>query len=92
MTEIIIALIGLSTTVGAWLVSGRRNRAEALALELQNVQRVVKLWRDLTDELTRKVLALEGEIVKLRKELEDIERANQKKCDTCKYKKAYENR
>jgi cell division protein FtsB len=92
MTELIIALIGLLTTVGAWLVSGRKNKAETLAVELQNVQQVVKLWKDLTDELTRKVTALEKEIVKLRKELEDIERANQKKCETCKYKKAYENR
>jgi predicted RNase H-like nuclease (RuvC/YqgF family) len=96
MTELLIAIIGLFTTIiGSfitWLVSRRKNNAEVNALELQNAQQVVKLWKDLYDELNKKVIGLEEEIAKLREELENIEKTNQKKCDTCKYKKAYENR
>jgi predicted RNase H-like nuclease (RuvC/YqgF family) len=96
MTELIIAIIGLFTTIiGSfitWLVSRRKNNAEVNALELQNAQQVVNLWKDLYDELNKKVIGLEEEIAKLREELENIEKTSQKKCEACKYKKAYENR
>jgi predicted RNase H-like nuclease (RuvC/YqgF family) len=96
MTELVIAFIGFFSTISGsvivWFVSRRKNKVEVNAMELQNAQQVVKLWKDLYDELNRKVVAMEREIASLRKEMGDIERTSQKKCETCKYKRAYENK
>lgn len=96
MNELAIAFLGLITTiggsVGTWLISRRKGKEEVKTIELQNAERVINMWRGLYEELHKKVQGLEKEIQELREELASIEKTNQKKCDSCKYKKAYENR
>ncbi len=60
----------------------RKNRADAQGSELDNVDKAVSIWRNLAQDLEKKIEELEGKI----KALEDFQ---VKKCEGCKYRKSY---
>lgn len=60
----------------------KEEEAKALGSELDNVEKAVNIWRQLNEELVKKVEVLEQKI-------QDIEVFYQNKCANCKYKKEF---
>lgn len=66
MTEILLIVIpsAISSTI-TWLFTRRKNRAEASSNEVQNVEHVARLWRELAEDIEKR---LKKEVDELRQE------------------------
>lgn len=82
---VVAALSGLAVGLAPYLYSLRKERQLIRTDELDNVQKAVGIWRNLSQELEEKVK-------KLQERIEEIEATFKEKCDNCKYRKYYENR
>lgn len=82
---IIAGLSGLAVGLAPWLYSLRKNRQEVKNAELDNVQKAVEIWRNLSQQLEEKVRILQEKI-------EKIEISFQEQCENCKYRKFYEDK
>ena len=60
----------------------RKNRADAQKTELECVEKAVTIWRNLATDLEKKIEELEEKV-------KALEEAQVKKCEACKYRKAY---
>ena len=81
---IIAGLSGLAVGLAPWIYSLRKERQEIKNTELDNVQKAVEIWRELSQQLEEKVRLLQ-------KKIEEIEVAFEEKCENCKYRKYYED-
>jgi chromosome segregation ATPase len=70
------ALTGVSTATIAWYAARRRNKAETYVSELDAVERAVKVWRELGEEMQQKYEALHEEIEMLRTEVKVLREEN----------------
>lgn len=82
---VIAALSGLALGLAPYLYSLRKERQLIRTNELDNVQKAVGIWRNLSQEL-------EDKVKELQERIEEIEATFREKCDNCKYRKFYENR
>lgn len=86
MKDMLLVLIGLIPSIlassGVYIFMRRKNRADAQKSELDNVDKAVSIWRNLATDLEKKIEELEEKI-------RVIEEAQVKKCESCKYRKAY---
>ncbi len=94
--QILALLIGLASTafgsVLTLLISKRKNKAETLGIELDNANKVISIWRELSEEQICKVQVLEIKINELVKALRELEDKYEKQCDECSYKKFYNDK
>lgn len=81
---IIAGLSGLAVGLAPWLYTLRKENQGVKNDELDNVQKAVEIWRNLSQELEEKVRMLQEKI-------ENIEASFKKKCESCKYRKIYED-
>lgn len=81
---VIAGLSGLAVGLAPWIYSLRKERQEIKNSELDNVQKAVEIWRNLSQQLEEKVKLLQEKI-------ERIEISFQEKCENCKYRKYYED-
>ncbi len=85
-TALIISIVGLISAIGSsfltFLFARRKNKAEALSLELENAQKVISIWRELSKEL-------EIRIDDLQNDLQTLEANYKEQCDMCEYKQAF---
>lgn len=65
---IIIAVAGLATTVVAYVFGRGKAAAETKKTELDAVEKAITIWRQLAEDLSAKVTALQVEVDKLREE------------------------
>lgn len=66
MVEVIYTIVpAIVTAVVGWFLARRKYRAEAKANELDNVDKAIKIWRELSTELE---MRLKNEITALREE------------------------
>lgn len=96
MTPVITAII---TFVSSVLTGGitfffarRKNRAQAVAMELDNAKEVIGIWRELSKEQDKKIEELEGEVKALRKALDELGSKYREQCVSCIYRLAYEDK
>ena len=86
MNELLYALIALVSTLlsssGVYIFMRRKYKAEARMSELDTVDKAISIWRNLAQDLEKKVDDLEQKI-------REMEEAQMKKCETCRYKKYY---
>lgn len=91
--EVIIVLIGLcSTAFGSlitYLISRRKNKAETLGIELDNANKVIAIWRELSTEQNKSIKELELRVDDLQNDIKVIEAKYKAQCDDCEYKKMY---
>lgn len=64
----------------------RKEEAQAESLELDNVDKAVKIWRQLSEEQTKKVEQLQKKVDEMEACINNLEDYYKKKCDTCPYK------
>lgn len=81
---VIAALSGLAVGVAPYIYSLRKEKLAIRTSELDNVQKAVEIWRNLSQEL-------EDKVVKLQEKIEGVEADFKKKCANCKYRKYYES-
>src|SRR5262245_1270950 len=75
--EVIInAATGIVTAGIAWYAARRKNKAETYVSELDVVERAVKVWRELGEQMQKKYEALHDEIEVLRNEVKVVREEN----------------
>lgn len=52
----------------AWFFARKRNKAEAEAVELDNVEKAVAIWRTLATDLKAEIATLKAEVEQLRQQ------------------------
>jgi DNA-directed RNA polymerase subunit M/transcription elongation factor TFIIS len=96
--ELVIAIVstGATTQFANIIFNYKKNKAlsqkeqaQAIGSELDNVEKAVTIWRQLSEEQTSRVTLMELEITELKNTVRNIEEMYRKKCDGCKYKKFY---
>ncbi len=94
MTTIVTAVIGLiSATLSSGLTyafTREKNRAETVAVELENAQEVIEMWKDLIKEQSAKINKLETQVKDLQEALKKMKEEYADKCNSCVYKLNYE--
>jgi septal ring factor EnvC (AmiA/AmiB activator) len=87
-TSVIIALIGLITSIGGFHAGRRMRRAETVGKELDNMQKAIQQWKDIAEYQTGEICALRKEIDALKKEISSVERMHREQfteyCQNCK--------
>jgi len=73
---IISALTGVTTATVTWYAARSKNKAETYVSELDAVERAVKVWRELGEEMQLKYEALHDEIELLRVEVRVLREDN----------------
>jgi predicted RNase H-like nuclease (RuvC/YqgF family) len=82
MTELLLIIIpsAMSSAI-TWLITRRKNTAEAESSELDNVEKAIKIWRELSTDLETRlrndIQRLREENSNLRIEIEVINRDNE---------------
>ena len=66
-TSIIIALIGVVSTVCGFLFGRRKRHAETIGYELNKMQKAIQVWKEVAEYQT-------GEIASLRTEIDNLKR------------------
>jgi len=92
LITIIIAIVG-SGTFGSLLtlfLTKKKRKAETLGIELDNANKVIKIWRELSEEQAAKIDHLEEKVSELITDIEAIKRLYEAQCNNCTYRKAYE--
>lgn len=85
MNEFVIStIVGILTGVGGWFAARERNRAETKISELDAVEKAVKVWRELSEELQTRYdqllatqVELEKEMLELRSKMSTLKRENE---------------
>lgn len=72
--SVIIALIGLATSLGGYLAGYRTRRAQAASVEMHNMRAALKTWQEIVDHQTGEIAALRSEIIGLKNEILNVER------------------
>lgn len=88
-SEIIItALISAVTGVAGWFAARRQNLAEVQSTELDNVEKAVKYYRDMLDDMAGRHKSALAELNQVRLDMEQLQ--NQVKILTDKIKRLCE--
>lgn len=94
----IVASSSVLTTIGGWFFGRRMNNAEAKKSEAQakgneldNVEKAVKIWRDLADELKTEIETWQHKVEELTVKIESYETRFEEKCKSCDYRRLYYN-
>jgi septal ring factor EnvC (AmiA/AmiB activator) len=83
LVDILVAsgFSGVVMTVVTWIFTRRKNKADATASELDNVEKAIKIWRELSDELetrmTKEINELRAENKNLRNKIKEIAKENE---------------
>jgi len=73
-TSLIIALIGVVSTVCGFLFGRRKRHAETIGYELNNMQKAIQVWKEVAEYQTGEIASLRTEIDNLKKELLNVEK------------------
>lgn len=74
MNELLLIVIPsvISSSI-TWVFTRRKNKAEAKANELQNVEHVARIWRELAEDLEKR---MKKEVDELRRQIIDLVEEN----------------
>ena len=78
-TSVIIALLGVVSSVSSFMFGRRKRHVEVVGQELSNMQKAIQVWKDVAEYQTGEIATLRGEINNLKKELLEIERLYRKR-------------
>ena len=72
-TSVIIALLGIASSIGSFMAGRRKRHADAVGQELSNMQKAIHVWKEVAEYQTREITKLRMEIEELKKELSKVE-------------------
>jgi cell shape-determining protein MreC len=74
MSEVIVAsILSFATAVIGWLIGRRKTSAETTAIEIGNVDKAVKIWQNIADELRQDLTVLIKENAEMKQEIKKLE-------------------
>jgi septal ring factor EnvC (AmiA/AmiB activator) len=73
-TSLIIAIIGAVSTIAGFFAGRRKRQVEIVGKELDNIQKAIQVWKDVTEYQTDEIVKLREEIDNLKKELSKVEK------------------
>jgi len=73
-TSLIIALLGILSSIVGFLFGRRKHHAETVGNELENMQKAIQVWKEVAEYQTAEISTLRGEINELKRELSGVER------------------
>ncbi len=73
---LVSALTGITTATITWYAARNKNKAETYVSELDAVERAVKVWRELGEEMQQKYESLHDEIELLRVAIKVLQEEN----------------
>lgn len=62
-------LTPIASAIVGWMLGKRKTNAEAIASEMENVEKALRIYREMVTDLGDKVTRLENELTNLRKQL-----------------------
>jgi len=88
---IVLAIIssGALGSIATILFARRKTKAETSSIEIDNAQKVINIWKDLSEELNQQVKTLEVKVDDMQNDIKVMEQKYKEQCDNCEYKKAY---
>lgn len=72
------AITGILTALGAWYAARRKNLAETRITEIDAVERAVKVWRELSEDLQKRYEGLMERMEKMETELAGLRQDNKR--------------
>jgi LPXTG-motif cell wall-anchored protein len=60
-TSVIIALIGVVSTIAGFLFGRRKRHAETIGYELSNMQKAIQVWKEVADYQSSEIASLRKE-------------------------------
>ena len=72
-TSIIIALLGIISSIAGFMVGRRKRHAEVVGYELSNMQKAIQVWKEVADYQSGEIATLRKEIDDLKKELSNVD-------------------
>ncbi len=73
MNEFVVStIVGILTGIGGWIVARRKNKAETKITELDAVEKAVKVWRDLSEELQKRYDNVQKKLQEMEMEMEGL--------------------
>jgi LPXTG-motif cell wall-anchored protein len=78
-TSIIVALMGVVSSLAGFLFGRRKRHAEEIGQELSNMQQAIQVWKEVAEYQSGEIAALRTEINHVKKELSDVERMYRKR-------------
>jgi cell division protein FtsB len=83
-TSLIIALLGVVSSIAGFLLGRRRRHAEVVGQELSNMQKAIQVWKEVAEYQTTEIATLRREINDLKKEMYGMEQMYRERfCQTC---------
>jgi predicted nucleic acid-binding Zn-ribbon protein len=73
-TSLIIALIGVVSTIAGFFFGRRKRHAETIGYELSHMQKAIQVWKEVADYQSSEIATLRKEIDDLKKELHNVEK------------------
>lgn len=73
---VIPVLTALGAGFSGWLFGRRKQAAEAVASELETIEKAVAIWREIAQDLKKELEAQSAEIAKLRDEVSTLRKDN----------------
>lgn len=74
MSDVLLnILLAFGTGAATWFFARRKNRAEAVANEIENAQSALKYYREMLEDITSKYRECVNELDKVRKLIRELE-------------------
>jgi hypothetical protein len=88
--SIIIALIGIVSSIVGFLAGRRKRHIEIVGGELDNIKKAIQVWKEVTEYQSDEIAKLRLDIGELKKELAGVEKMYRERfmlhCSECKDK------
>jgi peptidoglycan hydrolase CwlO-like protein len=75
---LLTAITGAGGTILAWVLARRKNKADTQLSEIDAVERAVKVWRELGEDMQKKYEAVQQQVEQLRDEVGQLRRENKR--------------
>ena len=73
-TSVIIALLGIASSIAGFMFGSRKRHAETVGSELENMQKAIQVWKEVAEYQTEEISTLRGEINEFKRQLTGVER------------------
>jgi hypothetical protein len=73
-TSIIIAFLGIVSSIVGFIFGRRKRHVEVVGPELSNMQQAIQVWKEVAEYQTGEISTLRNEINELKRQLSGVER------------------
>jgi len=86
-TSLIIALLGIVSSISGFMLGRRKRQAEVVGQELSNMQKAIQVWKEVAEYQSGEIASLHKEIDALKRKLAKVEEKYRERFKEKSYKK-----